>query len=474
MDKRGTRGLAALVCAAGMLPALALGGPAQAAPVTCWGEAATIVSDDEQVRGTPGDDVIVTTRPAAEVASRAGDDTICVRGRRGVAFVDPGRGDDRVRIEARKVAFTDLRQGSDTYVGGPGRDEVLSGLPRGQRNDDRIRLGAGDDHLLLGGAGSSRRAALSAGTGDDTLTIGAGRGAVLVDAAAERATYRGRAHATWNGFESHVVAGARVLFRGTEGEDDVTLAGNAVSADLLAGDDTVTVLASASGNLRARLSDSTTGPDALDGALSRFLSRHLPARRGTGGAAVRARTAYDLDPGDGHDQLRVLSDAVGVTGSLVTDRVVLTDVSGARAEVPATGFEGLASRTVFIDGETTAELEGDELDNTLEANACRVVLRGGPGDDRLRVGSEATDESFILTVLGQDCARTSEVHGDAGDDTLVSRLLVPTFRSVVHESDAHREVRVRDLLDGGEGTDSADAGLGNDTCVAEVRVACEQ
>ncbi len=35
------------------------------------------------------------------------------------------------------------------------------------------------------------------------------------------------------------------------------------------------------------------------------------------------------------------------------------------------------------------------------------------------------------------------------------------------------ELPVTDLLDGGEGMDAADAGAGQDTCLAETRISCE-
>jgi hypothetical protein len=120
-------------------------------------------------------------------------------------------------------------------------------------------------------------------------------------------------------------------------------------------------------------------------------------------------------------------------------------------------------------------LVGDDQDNTLRAAACRVEVHGNGGDDHLRVGLPFPDASFFLAG-GQEktCRLRSAVHGGLGDDVLVSRVVGIHFPG--WDSDERlrfREVPVRDLLDGGEGNDTARAGRGTDTCLAEVRVDCE-
>jgi Ca2+-binding RTX toxin-like protein len=105
------------------------------------------------VRGTPGDDVIIGSDDADNLAGGDGNDRI--EGRGGNDVIDGGAGDD------------DLSggDGNDTVDGGTGNDDV-----RGDAGDDQLDGGDGDD-TVDGGSGNDD---LRGGEGDDQLDGGTG------------------------------------------------------------------------------------------------------------------------------------------------------------------------------------------------------------------------------------------------------------------------------------------------------------
>lgn len=105
------------------------------------------------VRGTAGDDVIIGSDDADNLAGGEGDDTI--EGRGGNDAIDGGAGND-------DLAGGD---GNDAIDGGTGNDDV-----RGDAGDDELNGGEGDD-VVDGGAGSDD---LRGGEGDDQLDGGTG------------------------------------------------------------------------------------------------------------------------------------------------------------------------------------------------------------------------------------------------------------------------------------------------------------
>jgi Ca2+-binding RTX toxin-like protein len=346
-----------------------------------------------------------------------------------VTYLDDGAGDDVVRVEARTTTVASLTAGADTFRGGSGVDFVVSGAA-GERNSDRVHLGDGDDTTVLRGGRDHRRAVVDGGPGRDELALSVRRrGALSADADRQRARLAGTLFATWERFESYGLSSrGRQVFLGTEGDDFVALTGPG-RADLLGGDDGVRVDAG---------------------------SPRLPR----------------VDGGPGEDTLAVDTTADVALGSLETDTVELRSSWWGTATLGFAGFEGLEVSASDISSTlsppTRVELVGDEDANRLLGHACQVVIRGGAGDDELRVGSDSTPNS-VRDGLHPDvalCAHTPEVYGEAGDDELVS-----AERWTGRRPD---ERPVADLLDGGEGTDSADAGKGIDTCLAEVRVGCER
>jgi Ca2+-binding RTX toxin-like protein len=145
--------------------------------------------------------------------------------------------------------------------------------------------------------------------------------------------------------------------------------------------------------------------------------------------------------GAGADRLRIDS-TQSVTADLESGTVdtVRPNALGT-THVDVGGVENLATTRV-----RQVTLTGDERDNRLStANACTSVLRGGAGDDVLDANAQFC--SYGTTPKHQ-------LFGDTGDDHLDGS-------------------KVDDLLDGGAGDDFAYGSGGTDTCLAEVRKACE-
>ena len=133
---------------------LALSGSPEAGKARCAGKVATIVSNDREIRGRRGPDVIVAGGRANVIFGAGGNDTIC--GGAGRDRIDGGRGKDTLNGKA----------GADLVLGGRGSDDVRGGAGR-----DRVRGESGND-TVRGGAGA--RDDVDGGMGDDTVTGGSG------------------------------------------------------------------------------------------------------------------------------------------------------------------------------------------------------------------------------------------------------------------------------------------------------------
>ena len=456
MSTRTAPTLLALACAVGLLTSVPTGaavGAAAAGGVRCDGHRPTLVTSAADVTGTPGDDVIVVLGARAEVEAGAGDDRVCVRGRGGWKSVTGGPGDDRILVESRTRVVADLRAGTDTFRGGPRADLVISGWP-GARNADRLLLGRGDDTLVLVEGADHRRAVLRGGRGTDLLRVTRRSGSLRLDAGTASASLDGEAHARWDSFESYALSsGTHQAFVGSPGDDAVSFDGRgAVEAITGDGDDVV--------GLRV-----DPGPTAL-----------VPGSRPGGDRHRRAGVV--IDTGTGRDRLELGTSASLVRGDLVTDRIEFSEEGALVGVLAATGVEDLTvSAPVDAGAEVRSrvELVGDDATNELKASACHVVLLGAGGDDELGVGLDPQGGFFVSAGgIDRGCRRTSEVYGGPGDDAMTSRVTTFDTRGLeVGDTVEEVELPVKDLLDGGDGNDSARAGAGRDTCIAETRVACE-
>ncbi len=166
-----------LVLALGVLPPFV--GPATSAGETCQGQPATIVPTDadRNVVGTPGPDVVLIELPDARtvVDTLGGDDLICVRGRKYDLTLRLGDGDDSVVVEGGDSfkAFAeidaDMGRGSDSYVGSGGDDLVTTGGDSSAAPDgpDAISTGDGEDRLDATGAVGS----VDMGADDDIVAL---------------------------------------------------------------------------------------------------------------------------------------------------------------------------------------------------------------------------------------------------------------------------------------------------------------
>ena len=164
---------------------------------------------------------------------------------------------DTTALPAGFYVTTVLGAGADTFAGGPASDTVYAGEKadhqqrrlhprrrhreghdrhrRGRRrrldrlrpaapNRDAVRLGVGTDRLYLGAANATSEAVLDGGEGLDGLRLTGGSGDLTLDMAAGTFTSpQGTAAFTAFDFTNLEVGTGTVAYRGTEGDDDVTL-----------------------------------------------------------------------------------------------------------------------------------------------------------------------------------------------------------------------------------------------------------
>jgi hypothetical protein len=125
------------------------------------GPACTITGTnrDDDLRGTPGPDVICALRGADQIEARGGDDLILAGA--GSDLVEAGFGDDLVRGQKGRDILL-AGEGRDRVIGGPGRDDV-----RGELGRDRIVGGPGGDVCLSAMDGHAGDRVVG-GEGDDT------------------------------------------------------------------------------------------------------------------------------------------------------------------------------------------------------------------------------------------------------------------------------------------------------------------
>lgn len=407
--------------------------PASAAGETCRGVPATIAASGViRVEGTDGNDVIVADNVTNAVYGLGGDDLICLTGTTR-PMVAAGDGDDVVDASAGAGTSTYLGNGDDTFVGSVGYDQVdADGFTAdGTPGHDVIDTGpAGDrpDWVQTGSGGRPNSDQVQGGwirlewTGVPTAASSADGGAgsklwlytrndgvsrVRIDARdGALSTSASGARLRFEGFTDFEVRGypdlERLTFRGT-GRDETLVVGQSARARVRAamggGDDVVEV------------------------------------------AGTYAKGS-DVDGGPGRDRLDVDSQARSVTVDLA--RGTLSTGGGTKAVTrDATAFERATVKA------RTVRLRGTRGPNALTVKACRGVVEGLGGADRITAAAWSSRG-------GQGCRgpRHVTLSGGGGNDTLTG-------------SDGP------DVLLGGPGRDRADGRKGRDTCQAEVRRSCE-
>jgi Ca2+-binding RTX toxin-like protein len=226
-----------------------------------------------------------------------------------------------------------------------------------------------------------------------------------IDLAAKASTFNTANVFTWDDASEVIVLGtsATLTVRGTNGRDDVRLFGDLlegqpasrVTVDLVGGDD----------RLRVDVAALAAG-SRMDAGMGRDLL----------GASSSGRLEIDL-----HDET----------------------IAGGRRTLPRSvaGFEDVRGQA------TRLTLTGNELNNTLRADACVAVARGRGGDDDVTMGDRPWRRSWC-----PEGPRRAE--GGLGNDRLAGG---PD----------------REHLTGGPGIDQVNGGGGVDVCLGERRIHCE-
>ncbi|MGC4112870.1 MAG: hypothetical protein QM747_21115 [Nocardioides sp.] len=431
----------ALVLATSSLAAAWPGSGAVAAGETCHGEAATIVgTPDGDIHGTNGPDVVVTNG-AAQTDTGAGDDIVCVTGGDGLgnAFISVDEGDDLVDAtasEARDVV-ADLGAGDDTFFGGSevdivnasdpfesdpgqgadtvstggGADFVQSGGSIAQPDHDTIDLGPGRDDADLEGL-TDPALPVHGGPGRDgiELTRVAMRHALVIDNRTGEATDAGTPVISWGGMEvfslSNIGSWGPPSFIGGPGAERVYSLVPLTSVDLGGGD------------------------DRLNLELQHSVVDHPTYRGGSG------HDSFILYAGAGDEAQRERLD-------LVHGRLFFRRTAKASMHARIHGFEQakLSSYHLNVIGSAKAD--------DIVWLGCRGVVAGGRGNDLI---SAYADDDAGCGYLGGDAKLV--VRGGPGDDRLIGNYFP-------------------DTLLGGPGKDYADGGGNKDRCVAEKTVRCE-
>jgi|GEM_PF-2853944 len=244
---------------------------------------------------------------------------------------------------------------------------------------------AGDD-VLSGGTGNDT---LYGGGGNDTLTGGAG--ADLLDGGAGNDTFilTGEDGAWSSGYAAKNVGD--VATDGTN--EQVSISGDKVNADVIRGGEGTDTLVGSSGNDAIFLDDGFS-PSA------------------TGGA--RLDSVEVINAGDGNDVV-----------DLTSDRYTYGDVTidgGAGNDV----VWGNAGNDLLIGGSGDDNLYGSGGSDTLLGGTGNDTLNGGVGSDTLDAG----DGNDLVVAKGSEMAG-DVMHGGAGTDTLSIQLTASEYTAAV-------------------------------------------
>jgi Ca2+-binding RTX toxin-like protein len=408
--KRTALALIALTAGLMVVPVAA----AEAAP-TCFGKRATIVGTNRdkinsvELKGTPGNDVIVGLGGSDYIVARGGNDLICGGG--GDDWIKAGPGNDKVMGQG------DIDQiwgdgGHDRIWGGRGPAEILFG----GRGNDRLYGGPGTEDYLYGGPGDDL---LDGGGGEDLARFEDSPRGIKADLKAGTVTGHGRDRVV--SIETVYGSPFDDTLYGDDGAN--TLAGGP-------GDDLVYGLG---GNDRFR--SGWGGVDLLDG----------------GGGVDTANYFLSWDPvhadlAAGEAVTSGVDTLVGITnlvGSKYDDTLIGNDqdnlIFGSRGNDDMDGGGG-TDTVAFLDSyEVVVDLvEGTAIEERFS--------------DALTNFENVIGSGFSDTIIGDDGANA--IWGDSGDDNLTG-------------------AGGDDLLIGERGTDSVNGGNGSDACDGETELDCE-
>jgi Ca2+-binding RTX toxin-like protein len=295
------------------------------------------------------------------------------RRRFGAIVVNAGRGNDVVKIDERRGAFTDAER--TTLSGGAGNDVLVGG-----KGAEKLLGGAGADSIT--GNGGADAAAL--GTGADAFTWDPGDGNDAVD--------------------------------GNAGFDRITVDGSAAgeSFDL------------APNGARLRLTRDV-GAVALD--LTRLERVDVAARGGDDRVAVHDLTAVpaavNVDLGTGGADRVTVDGTEGDSTMIVSGNAGLLTLTGLPAALTIAHGAATDGFTVnALGGSDTLDASGyaGRMPLTVDAGAGNDAVTGGGGNDVVLLGTG--DDLFTWnpgggsdTVDGQIGSDTARVNGSAANDS---------------------------------------------------------
>ena len=207
------------------------------------------------------------------------------------------------------------------------------------------------------------------------------------------------------------VVGSYGVVKGTP-DDDVILAGAQATVRAGAGDDLICIQG---GSVKAAKGNDTV----------------ILLSSGT------ARQTGELELGQGRDLLRSAS-----SGSARLD----LEHHRLKTDVGAFAVENV--ERYVLDSTDLVDVRGGARADVVEARACRVLMRGGGGDDELSATRASTCGPTGSDLVGV-------LRGDAGDDVLLGSA-------------------GWDALIGGPGRDAVNGAAGTDRCEGEVERHCER
>jgi Ca2+-binding RTX toxin-like protein len=388
---------------------------AGAAPAKCQGLTPTIAATahGQQLRGTAGDDVIVTFGFVAVTAyGGGGDDLLCSSaGRSSELFGDEGD-DTLVDVDQDRGDYS-----PNTLVGGPGDDGYV-----------------GTRHTILSYRDATAGLSIHAGgtvvDGADTETF-VGRMAIVGGPFADRYVGTSGPDRYDDSAPYGADGSAGDVIRTGGGDDFVWAAGPGSTVQLGAGDDRAYALRGATvgggdGDDEIDLQDGGTangdaGDDQLSGSGFTFEGAPEPL-------------PFRLSGGPGND--------------------VLLPVYGIDEEGSPTSCSPpwcLQGHLVGGAGVDTLRLPSVRRRGTRVDLAAGIATTGGKNRSRVGFFERVVGSAGRDVILGD--RHRNRLYGRGGNDRLVGR-------------------RGADVLVGGHGRDRAEGGSGRDSCDAEVRRAC--
>jgi Ca2+-binding RTX toxin-like protein len=193
---------------------------------------------------------------------------------------------------------------------------------------------------------------------------------------------------------------------------------------------------------------------------------------GGGNDTLSTRGSYTIAYGEqGTDYFAIGGSSNQIYGGDGNDTIVQQTVGGAVGGNVLNGGAGNDSITVMDD--QTAQLFGDDGDDTLTAGAGGQLLNGGTGADSMAGG--AGDDTYVVDDAGDtitenaneglDTVTTTAVSYTLGNNIEILNGMLSTGQTLIGNGGDNYILAGNgdDVIDGGAGNDAMIGGLGNDT-----------